>query len=63
MIMLLNATSFLLLLSDFHSILEVELVVKSLFSIFFTTQDRTNNTGVFEKPLKHTYTSLWALMA
>lgn len=67
MITLLNTTSFLLLTSDFHSILEVQLVVTSLFSVFFMTQDGTKSTGafylaVFQKPLKHTYMSLWALL-
>lgn len=36
--MLLNTTSFLFLAFGFHSILEVELVVTSLFSILFVTQ-------------------------
>lgn len=67
MIILLNTISFLLLTSDLHSILEAELVATSLFSIFFMTQDGTKSTrvfylAVFEKPLKHTYMNLWALL-
>lgn len=57
--MLLNVTSFHLLLSDFHGILEVDLVVTSLFSTFFRIQDETQNiavfySAVFENPFKYT---------